>query len=76
MGEVIPGPWPPQGWKRGGLDHLSTTEARRASILSSKPRCACCEVPFSTGYAPRDGLCRLCRADIERNTSPDDPALF
>ena len=68
--------WPPPGWKRGGLAGMSSTEARRDEILSLKPKCADCEVPFRPGYEPpRDGLCRLCRE--ERNKPPpDDPALF
>lgn len=88
MGDVIRGPWPqfpaptrakqwpPPGWKRGGLAGMSSTEARRDEILSLKPKCADCEVPFRPGYEPpRDGLCRLCRE--ERNKPPpDDPALF
>lgn len=70
--------WPPNGWKRGGLAGMSTTEDRRAAILGAKPRCKVCEVPFDTRRAepPPDLICRPCRKDLDRNTEADDPALF
>ena len=89
MGEVIQGPWaklppnkrasewPPPGWKRGGLAGLSETEARRSEILGRRPRCPVCEVIYPLNVrVPDDRVCRQCRSDLDRNTSPDDPALF
>lgn len=84
MGEVIRGPWPqkPQkpeqerrvtfAWRSR---HPSPTEARRDAILAAKPRCQVCDVPFARGY-DKATVCRQCRRDLEKNTSPDDPALF
>lgn len=43
----------------------STTEERRANILAGKPRCKCCERPFSPrARPPPDLVCMDCRRDM------------
>lgn len=58
----------------------STTEERRANILAGKPRCKCCERPFSPrARPPPDLVCMDCRRDMLHQgpaDPPPDPALF
>lgn len=58
----------------------STTEERRANILAGKPRCKCCERPFSPrARPPPDLVCMGCRRDMLHQgpaDPPPDPALF
>lgn len=56
------------------------TEERRANILAGKPRCKCCERPFSPrARPPPDLVCMDCRRDMLHQgpaDPPPDPALF
>lgn len=87
MADVIRGPWRdrpdidprasavlPFRWRSKNPIPL---EDRRNTTLDAKPHCKVCRVLFARDRPPpADRLCRLCRSDIEDNTTPDDPALF
>lgn len=68
----------PAGRKR--RPRPSTTEERRANILAGKPRCKCCERPFSPrARLPPDLVCMDCRRDMLHQgpaDPPPDPSLF